>query len=508
MLLLFALSFPISAQSPLFVDRSQSFAISHEYTGDWHHFVGGGVAIMDCNTDNYPDIFVAGGENPARLFVNEISEQNWAFSQADFPIIQGVTGAYPLDFNNDAIPDLFVLRVGENYLFQGMGNCKFERAEKAINFSSDDRWSTAFSATWEAENSLPTLAIGNYVDRANPDGPFGACDDNQIYRPMNNQYNHPHSLTPGYCALSILFSDWSRSGKADLRLSNDRHYYILEGTEQMWRPSEDRYLTEADNWQAISIWGMGIASQDISGDLLPDVVLTSMGDQLLQFGTKNGFIAAPYTVGTYAQRPFVGDDGRPSTGWHAEFGDVNNDAREDLFIAKGNVDQMPGLAMKDPNNLLIQNPNGSFSETADKAGVATLERSRGAALVDFNRDGKLDLVVMNRRAPVELFENVTPDVGSWIAVTPRQSAPNTFAIGSWIEIRDPDGKVRTKELTIGGGHAGGQMGPIHFGLGKGVETDIRILWPDGTTSEWTTLKANQFIELWRTDTSLLIAKPD
>lgn len=59
---------------------------------------------------------------------------------------------------------------------------------------------------------------------------------------------------------------------------------------------------------------------------------------------------------TYAQRPHNSDDGRPSTGWHAEFGNIDNDGCADLFIAKGNVDQMPSNAIHDPNNLLIHRP--------------------------------------------------------------------------------------------------------------------------------------------------------
>ena len=62
-----------------------------------------------------------------------------------------------------------------------------------------------------------------------------------------------------------------------------------------------------------------------------------------------------------AHRPFIGDVSRPSTAWHAEFGDVDNDGRDDLFIAKGNVDQMPSNAAKDPNNLLMQHQDGTFA---------------------------------------------------------------------------------------------------------------------------------------------------
>jgi enediyne biosynthesis protein E4 len=68
--------------------------------------------------------------------------------------------------------------------------------------------------------------------------------------------------------LSMLFSDWSRSGQRDLRMTNDRHYY-RDGGDQLWRiaPGEPpRLYTEADGWRALRIWGMGIASEDVTGD--------------------------------------------------------------------------------------------------------------------------------------------------------------------------------------------------------------------------------------------------
>ncbi len=55
---------------PRFEDRSAALAVAHVYAGGWEHFVGGGVAVFDCNGDNLPEIFAAGGENPARLFLN------------------------------------------------------------------------------------------------------------------------------------------------------------------------------------------------------------------------------------------------------------------------------------------------------------------------------------------------------------------------------------------------------------------------------------------------------
>jgi hypothetical protein len=62
---------------PLFENLSNNLP-KHAYSGEWNHFVGGGVAVLDCNNDNLPDIFAAGGTSPSKLFVNE---SNFKFSE-------------------------------------------------------------------------------------------------------------------------------------------------------------------------------------------------------------------------------------------------------------------------------------------------------------------------------------------------------------------------------------------------------------------------------------------
>ena len=202
----------------------------------------------------------------------------------------------------------------------------------------------------------------------------------------------------------------------------------------------------------------------------------------------------------------------PSTAWHAEFQDVNNDGFIDLFIAKGNVEAMVEAAADDPNNLLLGNQGGTFTESAEAAGLLSFARTRGAALADFNLDGMLDLVEVNRRENVKLWRNVgwgeatePRPMGNWIAIQLVQPGPNQSAIGSWIELKFGD-DITHRESTIGGGHAGDQLGWIHFGLGTADAAELRVHWPNGETGSWVAIDANQFatIERGATDAELWI----
>ncbi len=509
-LLLIACAGAAAAQPdvPVFADRSTG--ITHAYTGGWEHFVGGGVAAFDCDGDAMPELYAAGGSSPATLLRNRTAARGAALQfEPETPqslALTGVTGAWPLDIDSDGHTDLAVLRVGANVLLRGDGACGFAPFDD-LHLADEARWSTAFSATWEQGAALPTLAIGNYVDRDDPKGPFEACDSNRLYRPTPTGYAAPQVLEPGYCALSILFTDWGRHGRADLRISNDRHYYVRGGEEQLWAMEDDpRLFTRADGWESYVIWGMGIASRDLDGDGLAEVYLTSMGDQKLQSlvgASAPAYRDATYDRGTTAHRPYFGDDGRPSTGWHVAFGDVQNDGRDDIFVAKGNVDQMPGNAMEDPNNLLLQQPDGSFAEQGLTAGIGTVARARGAALADLNLDGRLDLTVVNRRAPMEIWENTGPAPGHWLQLRLTQPAPNPDAIGAFIEV-EADGTRYTRELTVGGGHGGGSLLPEHFGLGDTQQVRFRVIWPDGVTSDWAETDTDRLLRVTRDGTALAL----
>ena len=498
----------IALVAPHFVDETTLAGVDHTYGGNSTFSVGGGVAVFDCNGDDKPEMYLAGGANPAALYRNESAAAGaLRFSPVHDPAtdIAGVNGAYPFDLDGDGNVDLAVLRVGENILLRGLGDCRFERANEAFGFDGGNAQTTAFSATWEGSATLPTIAIGNYL-KLDAAGESGLdCDTSELVRPASSgmTYGSPTALAPGFCTLAMLFSDWDRSGRRDLRVTNDRHYYS-DGSDQLWRAAAGeppRLYSAADGWVAMQIWGMGIASYDVTGDGYPDVYLTSQGDNKLQTLTSGPgqptYRDIALKRGVNAAQPFTGGDTRPSTAWHPEFQDVNNDGFIDLFVTKGNVEEIPDYAAKDPSNLFLGQPDGTFLEGAEAAGVVDFARGRGAALADFNLDGLLDLVKVNLGAPVNLWRNVgsgdaanPAPMGHWLAVTLRQPGPNRDGIGSWIEVRVGDTTIQ-RELTIGGGHVGGQLGPTHFGLGPGTEPQIRARWPDGEQGPWVTVKADR-----------------
>jgi hypothetical protein len=510
---------PFLMDVPDFHEEAASAGIKHQYVGPWEYFVGGGVASFDCSGDRKPDVFMAGGAGDAKLYVNH-SKTGGAlkFEQADMGIdakdLKKVLGAYPIDIDNDHIVDLVLLRLGENVVLKGKGGCKFEKANREFSIDGGTDWTTAFSADWEDGQTFPTLAFGNYVDRTAPGTPFGTCSPNVLMRPKPGDkpdYTDPTALDPSYCTLSMMFTDWDNNGQRDLRVTNDRQYY-RGGQEQLWAMQTGhpvKLYSTGQGWKFVKIWGMGIAETDLDGDGFPDYALTSMGDTKIQTLDDEAETDRPtyrdiaFERHATAHRPYTGKDLKPSTGWHSQFADVNNDTNIDLFIAKGNVESMPDFAANDPNNLLLGGFDKMFYERGLEAGLSKSTKSRGAVVEDFNNDGMLDLLVVNRSADASLFRNLGAKtswghrpLGNWTEIELNNGKVNPFAIGAKINIRIGTTTL-TRTVQIGGGHASGQIGFTHLGLGVNERAVVRVQWPDGEWSQPYRIFANNHVVIER-----------
>jgi enediyne biosynthesis protein E4 len=500
---------------PKFVEETDSAGLQSRFEGEDEFMVGGGVATFDCDGDGLPEIYVTAGVNKAKFYRNK-SAKGGAIKLLEERTgleLTNAIGAYPLDIDGDGNTDLVVLRVGEVEVFRGLGACKFERVTSKWGIQTGNEWHTAFSATWERGQKWPTLAIGTYIDRTKPEFPWGSCTAGVLFRPnaTSTGYQAAVKLEPAYCALSMLFSDWGRTGTPDLRVSNDREFY-KGGQEQLWKIATGAapiLYTEEQGWKAMQIWGMGIASHDMDGDGYPELYLTSMADNKLQKlqldasgkASKPEYIDIAYKRGVTAHRPYVGGDIHPSTAWHSQFADVNHDGLTDIFIVKGNISTMPDFAALDPNNLLLQQTDGRFYEAGQVAGISSVRRGRGGMLADLNGDGLLDMVVVNRWDKAQLWRNVGTGTaekplqmgaaGHWLQLRLKQAGGNKEAVGAWVEVDLGEamqklGKqsIIRQELTIGGGHASGHMGWMHFGLGAATSVKVRVQWPFSENQAW------------------------
>ena len=137
----------------------------------------------------------------------------------------------------------------------------------------------------------------------------------------------------------------------------------------------------------IETTGTGVAIIDFDNDGWPDIFLVN-GTRLEGFPAGNAPTNHLYHNnhdGTFTDVTAKTD--LVATGWGQGVcvGDYDNDGWEDLYVTYYG------------KNRLYHNDHGVFTEVAEKAGVAGSGKAwgTGCAFVDYNRDGRLDLIVAN-----------------------------------------------------------------------------------------------------------------
>ncbi|QMU66345.1 MAG: T9SS type A sorting domain-containing protein [Flavobacteriaceae bacterium] len=90
-------------------------------------------------------------------------------------------------------------------------------------------------------------------------------------------------------------------------------------------------------------------------------------------------------------------------------GDINNDGYRDLFVTTWRGENNNGPLQR--NLLFMNNGNGTFSELGNSYGLTEIGFSMGAAILDYNRDGLLDIYVVNYiENSVAVFDDITGEV--------------------------------------------------------------------------------------------------
>jgi hypothetical protein len=142
-------------------------------------------------------------------------------------------------------------------------------------------------------------------------------------------------------------------------------------------------------------------------------------------------------------------------------------------------------------NVLFWNQGGGrFVDVAFLAGANRIEDGRGVAVADFDRDGRLDLVLQNLDKPAVLLMG-RGDAGNHLALELEGTRSNRDALGAVVTVH-VGATTQVREVRAGTGFISSSSPVLHFGLGEASAVDsLEIRWPSGERQVLTGVAANQ-----------------
>jgi len=169
--------------------------------------------------------------------------------------------------------------------------------------------------------------------------------------------------------------------------------------------------------------------------------------------------------------------------------DFDGDGHVDLFLAQNfhGPQVETGRYNGGLSLLLLGDGQGGFApQTPEQSGVAIDGEARAAAVADFDRDGRPDLLVTRVDARPLALINRAPADGERrsAAVALAYDRPgNPGGVGARIVARYRDGARRAVDLVAGSGHLSQSEPLAFFGheTGRPIEA-LEIRWPDGRCS--------------------------
>jgi hypothetical protein len=208
----------------------------------------------------------------------------------------------------------------------------------------------------------------------------------------------------------------------------------------------------------------------------------------------------------------LGATSRKYTRFGVGMHDFNNDGVLDLFEATGKVFRVPPVHGEDPyaepNILMRGTKDMRFEEVSPSGGTATplVATSRAAAFGDFDNDGGIDILVVNRDAAPHLLHNTCDNRGHWLQCRILDEHGRD-AIGAVVTASIAGKHVR-RDVRTAYSYCAANDPRVHFGLGQDIQVEsIEVMWPDGRRERFGPFKADQIITL-RHATSSTLAQPD
>ena len=461
-----------------------------------------GAAWGDIEGDGDLDLYLPQQVGPSRMYVND------AGRFADEATARGVDNggaagiaAVFADYDNDADQDLYVVNDGPNRLYQNDGTGGFTEVAEAAGVAEDGPGSSASWGDYDSDGYLD-LYVTNWA-RCEFGGGYDYFDDALYHNEGDGTFTDQAALlertgsTAG-AGFQAAWFDYDRDGDQDLYLANDYGGPAPE-PNFLWR-NDGRH---GSGWRftdvsvtsgtglAMNSMGIGVGDYDRDRDF--DLALSNIESTALLRNRGDG------TFANVARRARVA---RPeqrvrekSITWGLAFYDLNRDGWEDLYVAGGSLAQ-ESYPEPQPNATFVNSRDGRFLDLSAPSAVDDEGISRGVAFADFDRDGRIDLYVVNQGGSPRLFRNVTRG-GHWLEVDLTGRISNRDGCGAIVEARLSRRVTLLREAFCGSVSLGsGHDSAVHFGLGgKTVVRRLTIQWPSGARQVLRNVRADRLIEV-------------
>lgn len=439
-----------------------------------------GQAWGDYDGDGFVDLFVTDEGGPNVLYRNA-RDGTFTVSPLSAQVAlpeHSSAGAVFADYDNDGFRDLLVLGNGANHLFHNEGGGAFVDVTALAGVDDRRRGQTAAFGDYDNDGYLDLYVVNHYCScPLKPDR-----DDRLYHNEGDGTFREVTELlgtAVNGLGFSASFADYDNDGDLDIYLANDQGLDFEWGGRTwrnvLWRNdgagcdgwcfTEVAIETGADS--RIDSMGLAVGDYDNDGDLDFFVSNSPPGHVLLR-NDGPGMFSDMRGIAGLESDPFGG------TGWGTVFFDYDNDGFQDVYLAVGSPSR----------SCLFRNAgDGTFEDVSEGSGADDLGDSLGVAYADYDRDGRVDLIVGNRGWDYRLYRNVSATSAHWIALRlVGGGSVNRDAIGARVHVTTTDGRTLMREVKCGSSLGAGNDLTLHFGLGDADVDEVRVVWPDGTTT--------------------------
>ncbi|GAC1421167.1 MAG: hypothetical protein NVSMB62_15860 [Acidobacteriaceae bacterium] len=520
------------------VTRSSGITFNHLAAPEKKYIVesmSGGVLILDVDRDGWPDIYFTNAPTVDMALKGQkargaLYRNNHDGTFQDVTDKAGIgapcfaMGGAVGDYNNDGWPDIYVTCLGGNVLYRNNGDGTFTDVTSKAGVT-DGRWSTGAAFGDYDGDGFVDLLVTNYVDfklndlpgfgksptckfrgidvQCGPRGLKGAGDSlfhNNGDGTFTDVSKSAGAYDPsGYYGLGVIFSDFGNTGRLDAYVAND------STPNYLYRNISNGKFSEIGLESGTAVSGdgseqgsMGIAVADYNHTGRFSIYVTNFADEFNALYRNDG----KYNFSDVSYDSGVALPSLPYVKWGTAFADLDNDGWSDLFSVNGHVypqvDTTPsGARYREPENLLMNEHDGTFCDAGEQAGTAIQEPrvSRGLAAVDLFNDGNVDFVVENLDGSPTILRNKGIPGNQWVSFELGGTKSNRLGIGARVTLVS-DGITQTDEVRSGGSYLSQNDLRLHFGVASAKLIDrVEIRWPSGQVDRLSNLKPNRFYSL-------------